>query len=188
MDASSIGVVHSGNPLLSQQHISNRYLANSYYGQPGPMSYPHQSHVLSVSHRSASQDTISNYSVVPTSVSSNSAINKSNFIDSVQLKSEDSFDNPSKLQTSQSQQQTIFHPLSQSCSRPLLTSYYPNMAPTNNSYYSSQHPSSASLDYNMSMGCGIRPTSVPPNAYGTLTSTKNFRSPCNKRSHIKYGE
>ena len=183
MDVSLIGVGHSGKPILSQQQIPNRYPPNSYYGQPGPMSYPHQSHILSVSHRSVSQGTTPNYSIVPTSVSSNSAINKSNFIDSVPLKLDDSFDDPSKLQASQSQQQIMFHPLSQSCSRPQSTSYYPNMAPTNNPYYPSQHPTSASPDYNMNMGRGIRLTPVPSNAYGTLSVQQRIFVPPATNDH-----
>ncbi|CAF1106206.1 unnamed protein product [Rotaria sordida] len=169
MDVNTLGTVRSGSPMLPQQpqqQLPNRYPINSSYSQPIPMSYPQQSSVPSISHRSLSQGTPPNYSV-----SSNSVVNnKSNLIDSIEIKTEDSFDDPSKLQTSQSQQQQqpMFHPLLQSCSRPQSTSYYPNMPPTNNTYYNSQRPITPSPDYNMSVGRGIRLTSVPTNAYGTL--------------------
>ncbi|CAF1556820.1 unnamed protein product, partial [Rotaria sp. Silwood1] len=43
-----------------------------------------------------------------------------------------------------------------------------NMPPTNNTYYTSQRSITPSSDYNMSVARGIRLTSVPTNAYGTL--------------------
>ncbi|CAF4949232.1 unnamed protein product [Rotaria sp. Silwood1] len=165
MDINTLGLVRSGKPMLSQQQIPNRYPINSYYSQPTSMPYPQQSQILSVSHRSLSQGTTPNYSV-----SSNSVMNKPNLIDSIDIKTEDTFDDPSKLQTSQSQpqQQPMFHPLLQSCSRPQSTSYYSNMPPTNNTYYTSQRSITPSSDYNMSVARGIRLTSVPTNPYGTL--------------------
>jgi hypothetical protein len=179
MDSNSLGMVRTGQPMLSQQQtqqVPNRYPLNSYYSQPVPMPYSQPSQVPSAPHRSLSQNTTPNYSVASTSISSNGAVNKPNLIDSIELKSEDSFDDPSKLQVSQSQQlqqqqqqqQQIFHPLLQSRSRPQSASYYPNMPPINNAGYPSQRPLTPSPDYNMSVGRGIRVQSVPPNPYGTL--------------------
>ncbi|CAF5019020.1 unnamed protein product, partial [Rotaria magnacalcarata] len=67
------------------------------------------------------------------------------------------------------QQQPMFHPLLQSCSRPQSSPYYPNMSPAsnNNNYYSSQRPlPPSSSDYNMNAGRGIRLQNAPPNTYG----------------------
>ncbi|CAF3278892.1 unnamed protein product [Rotaria socialis] len=177
MDINSLNVVRTGKPMLSQQQpqlqqqqqMPNRYPVNPYYNQPTPMGYPQQSQMSSISNRSLSQGTNPNYSV-----SSNSVVMKSNSIESMELKSEDSFDDSSKLQISQSQQQQqqpMFHPLLTSCSRPQSSPYYPNMSPAsnNNNYYSSQRPLPPSpSDYNMSAGRGIRVQNAPPNTYGAL--------------------
>jgi hypothetical protein len=171
MDASSLSMVRTGKPMLSQQpqqQVPNRYPLNSYYSQPTPMPYPQQSQGPLPPHRTLSQNTTPSYSVIPTSVSSNGAVSKSSSIDSMEFKSEDSFVDPSKLQPSQSQQQQqqqMFHPLLQSRSRPQSTSYYSNMPPTNNTYYPLQRPMTSSPDYNMTVERGIR---LPTNAYGTL--------------------
>jgi hypothetical protein len=177
MDTNSLGMVRSGKPMLSQQptqQVPNRYPLNSYYSQPGPMSYPQQPQMPPAPHRSLSQNPTPNYSVAPSTMSSNGAVNKPNLIDSMELKSEDPFDDPSKLQVPQSQQQQqqqqqMFHPLLQSRSRPASASYYPNMPPTNNAYYPPpQRPITPSPDYNMSVGRGMRLPSAPTNAYGAL--------------------
>jgi len=175
MDTNSSGMVRTGKPMLSQQQtqqVPSRYPLNSYYSQPGPMSYPQQSQIPPAPHRSLSQNANPNYSVASTSISSNGAVNKSNLMDSMELKSDDSFDDPSKLQIPQSQQQQqqqqMFHPLLQSRPRPQSASYYPSMPPTNNVYYPSQRPLTPTPDYNMSVGRGIRVPSVPQNTYGTL--------------------
>ncbi len=120
-----------------------------------------------------------------------------NLMDSMELKSDDSFDNSSKLQVSQSQQQQqqqqMFHPLLQSRSRPQSASYYPNMPPTNNAYYPSQRPLTPTPDYNMSVGRGIRAQSVSSNTYGTIpvqqrgyipTSTNDLTSGINNNNTI----
>lgn len=182
MDPNSLGMVRSSKPMLSQQptqQIPNRYPLNLYYSQPGSMPYPQQPQMPSAQHRSLSQNTNPNYSIASTSIPSNGTINKSNLTDSMDIKSEDHFDDPSKLQVVQLQQQQqqqqqhpqqqMFQPLLQSRSRPQAASYYPNMPPTNNAYYSQQRPLTPSPDYNMSVGRGIRVQSVPPNSYGTLT-------------------
>lgn len=178
MDTNSLGMVRSGKPMLSQQQtqpVPNRFPLTSYYSQPGPMPpYPQQPQIPSVPHRSLSQNTTPNYSSIPTTtIPSNGIMNKSNLVDSIDMKSDDSFDDPSKLQVSQlqqqPQQQQMFQPLLQSRSRPQTPSYYSNMPPTNNTYYSPQRPlTPSSSDYTMSVGRGIRGQSVPPNAYGTL--------------------
>jgi len=166
MDTNPVGIVRTGKPMLSQQQqqAPNRYPPNSYYNQSTPMSYPQQTQIPPTPHRSFSQNATPNYS---TSLLSNGTINKPNIIDSIELKSDDSFDDLSKLQVSQSQhqqQQQLFHPLLQSRPRSQSPSYYPNMPPTNNTYYSSQRPLTPSSDYNMNVSRGIR----PPNTYGTL--------------------
>jgi hypothetical protein len=181
-------------PQQQTQQLPNRYPLNSYYSQPGAMPYPQQSQIPPAPHRSLSQNTPSNYSVAPTSISSNGVINKSNLMDSMELKSDDSFDNSSKLQVSQSQQQQqLFHPLLQSRPRPQSASYYPNMPPTNNAYYPSQRPLTPTPDYNMSVGRGIRAQSVPSNTYGTIpvqqrgyipTSTNDLTSGINNNNTI----
>ncbi len=168
-------MVRTGKPMFSQQptqQIPNRYPLNAYYSQPGSMPYPQQSQIPSAPHRSLSQAATPNYSVASTSISSNGPMNKSNLMDSMELKSDDSFDDPSKLQVTQSQQQQqqqqMFHSLLPSRSRPQSASYYPNMSPTNNAYYPSQRLLTPSSEYNMSIGRGMRLPSAPGNTYGTI--------------------
>ena len=176
MDTNSLSMVRTGKPMLSQQQtqpVPNRHPFNSYYSQPGPMPYPSQSQMPPAPHRSLSQNATANYSVAPTTMSSNGPVNKPNLIDSIELKSEDPFDDPSKLQLPQSQQQQqqqqqMFHSLIQSRSRPQSAPYYPNMPPTNNAYYPPQRPITPSSDYNMNVGRGMRLPSAPPNAYGSV--------------------
>lgn len=188
-----MNMVRSGKPMLSQQQpppqqqqpppqpqqMPPRYPVNSYYNQPSPMTYQQQSQVQSLSHRSLSQGPTPNYSV-----SSNSAVMKANSMESLELKSDDSFDDPSKLQvppTQQQQQQQppMFHPLLQSCARPQSsTPYYSNMPPTNNTYYSPQRPLAPSSDYNMNVGRGgMRLPPGPPNTYGTLPVQQRMYAP-----------
>jgi hypothetical protein len=157
MDPNTLGIVRSGKPMPTQQQVPNRYPSlNSYYNQSSPVSYQQQSQVPVPPHRSLSMNTTPGYPGPPTAMSSNGSMNKSNLIDSIELKTEDTFDDPSKLQPSQQQ---MFHPLLQSRPRPQTTPYYPN-----NAYYSSQRPLTPSSDYNMSVARAIRP-SAP---YGSL--------------------
>ncbi|UJR31544.1 hypothetical protein I4U23_019032 [Adineta vaga] len=166
MDTSSVGMIRTGKPMTPQQpQMPNRYPSNPYYNQPPSMPYPQQQQQQTVTHRSFSQNATANYST-PT-MSSNGIVNKPNLMESIDLKSDDSFDDLSKLQMPQAQQQ-MFHPLIQSRSRPQSPSYYANMPPTNNTYYSSQRPMTPTSEYNMSVGRGIRLSSAPTNTYGTI--------------------
>lgn len=173
-----MGMVRTGQPMLPQQptqQVPTRYPLNSYYSQPGPMAYPQQTQVPGGPHRSLSQNPLPNYSMTPTSIPSNGTMNKPTLMDTMELKSDDSFDDPSKLQIPQTQQtqvqpqqqqQQMFHPLLQNRSRPQSTGYYPNMPPTANTYYATQRPLAPTPDYTMSVGRGnIR---APSNNYGTM--------------------
>lgn len=175
MDNAPLGMTRSGNPMLSQQQqqqpqpVPNRYQLNSYYSQPGAMPYSPQPQMPSAPHRSLSQNAASPYPGTPTMMPSNGAVNKPNLMDSTELKSDDPFEDPSKLQMPQSQQQQqMFHPLLQTRSRPPAAPYYSNMPTTNNSYYAAQRPMAPSADYNISVGRGMRLPSAPTTAYGTL--------------------
>lgn len=156
-----MGMIRSGKPMASQQQpplpsqpqpVANRYSFNSYYSQPGTMPYSPQPQMPTALHRSLSQ---------------NGAVNKPNLMDSTELKPDDSFDDPSKLQVPPSQQQ-MFHPLLQSRSRPPTAPYYPNMPTTTNPYYSPQRPMTPTADYNVGVGRGMRLSSAPTTTYGAL--------------------
>ncbi|CAF0772590.1 unnamed protein product [Adineta steineri] len=177
MDTNPGGMIRTAKPMLSQpSQVSNRYPVNAYYNQPTSIPYQQQQPQMpSAPHRSFSQNMTPNY---PTTIPSNGTLNKPNIIESIELKSEDSFDDLSKLQVPQSQQQQqMFYPMLQSRSRAQSPSYYPTMPPTNNSYYSSQRSLAPSSEYNMSVGRGVRVSSVPPNTYGTLPVQQRVYGP-----------
>ncbi|CAF1139285.1 unnamed protein product, partial [Rotaria sordida] len=165
MDPNALAAARAGKPMLpqqQQQQIPTRYPLNSYYTHPSPMAYQQQSSMPQPPHRSLSQGPTPTYSMPSTSVPSNGAGGKPTLIDSIESKSEDMIDDPSKQQ-----QQQMFHPLLQNRSRPQTPSFYPNMPPTNSSYYPSQRPMTSTPDYNMvATARGIRPPTTV--AYGTL--------------------
>ena len=150
-----MAAARAGKPMMSHPQVANRYPVNSYYGHPSSMPYPSQSQVPPM-HRSMSQGSNpSPYSMPPTPMASNGAANKPMMNDPMEIKSEDSLDDPSKQQ--------MFHPLIQTRPRPPAPSYYPTMSqqsavPSNAGYYSNQRPLvPPTSDYNMAMARGMRP-------------------------------
>jgi hypothetical protein len=167
MDPNTLAAVRAGKPMIPQQQVPSRYPPNSYYTHPSSMPYQQQSQVPQP-HRSLSQGLAPNYSIPSTPGPSNGAGGKSALIDTIEIKSEDSMDDPSKQQ-----QQQMFHNLLQSRSRPQTPSFYPNMQPNNSPYYASQRPLTPSPDYNMAAARGMRPASP----YGTLPVQQRVRAP-----------
>jgi hypothetical protein len=180
IDGTVLSTARPSNPALSQQSVPTRYVQNSYYGHSSSVPYQSSSSIVAPPHRSLSQsNTSSGYALPSTPVSSNVTGSKLNLIDSIDLKTEDTYDDPSKISPSQHQQQQLFHPLLQTRSRPSVTPFSSNMQPTHNPYYPSQRPLTPSNDYNMSIirGPAVRPGPMPTNAYGTLTMQQRARAP-----------
>ena len=167
MDPNAVAAARAGKPMLSHSQVPSRYPVNPYYGHPSPMAYPSQPQVPQT-HRSLSQGPVpSPYSMPSTPSPSNGIAGKSNMVDPMDFKSEDTMDDPSKQQ--------MFHPLLQSRSRPPTPSYYPNMQqPTNPGYYSTQRSMPASaVEYNMAAARGMRPA----NPYGPMSVQQRHRAP-----------
>jgi hypothetical protein len=169
MDPNAIAAARAGKPMLAHGQVPSRHPMNSYYTHPSSMSYASQTQVPQA-HRPLSQGPVSSpYSMPPTPGPSNGAAGKSVLIDPIDLKQEETLDDPSKQQ--------MFHPLLQSRSRLPTASYYPNMQqatqPTNPSYYPSQRPMPPSSDYNMVIARGMRPA----NPYGSLPLQQRARTP-----------
>ena len=143
MDPNAVAAARAGKPMLSHSQVPSRYPVNSYYAHPSSMAYQSQSQVPQT-HRSLSQGPVpSPYSMPSTPAPSNGIAGKSNMVDPMDFKTEDTLEDPSKQQ--------MFHPLLHSRSRPQTPSYYPNMQqPTNPPYYSTQRSMPGSpADYNM---------------------------------------
>ena len=176
MDTNTMAMTRPNNPMITQQTAPMRYSHNAYYGHSATMPYQQPSPLVT-QHRSLSQPgPASGYSLPQTPVSSNGAGAKYNLIDPVEVRQDEVFDDPSKLQPSQQQ---MFHPLLQSRSRTPSTAFYSNVPPTNNAYYSPHRPMTPTPDYNMSAvrGPAIRPASIPGNAYGSLSGQTRARTP-----------
>ena len=179
------------NPMLSQQSMPAQYPSNPYYRNPSQMSYQ-QASPLNPVHRSLSQPggAPSNYSLASTPVSSNGTGSKPNLIDPIDVKSEEIFDDPSKLigQPQQHQQHQAFHPgmpprpRLPSAANPMASGpLYSNMQPNANPYYSNQRPLTPSTDFNMPVvrGPSIRPSMMPNNnnSFGNLAGQQRVRTP-----------
>lgn len=162
-------------PMASQQPVNARFPQSAYY-QPQNNMPPYQPVSGGVPpHRTHSQTNMTlPYGMSSTSTSSNVPISKSNSIDSIDLKTSETFDDPSK--------QHMFHPILQSHLRPSSSNFYPNMQQSpNNQYYQNQRPMTPTNDYNMNVARGspIRPPSIPPNVYGNLANQQRMRAPLN---------
>ncbi|CAF1259811.1 unnamed protein product [Adineta ricciae] len=180
MDTNSVSMVRTGNPMATQQmQMPNRYPGNPYYNQPTSIPYPQQPPVSTVAHRTFPPNAPPSYS--SSTMLSNGIGNKPNMIESMEIKSDDSFDDLSKLQVPQTQQgvpqQQMFHSLIQPRLRPQSPSFYPNMPPTNNTYYSTQRPMNPTSEYNMNVARGIRPSSGPTNTYGSMPAQARMFAP-----------
>lgn len=178
MDPNALAAARAGKPMLPQQQPPpNRYSMSQYYPHPSQMSYQHQSQVPQSlpPHRSLSQGPTPNYSMPSTPMPSNGTSGKPILLDATESKSDDIIDESAKQQQQlQQQQQQMFHPLLQSRSRPQTPSFYPNMAPNNSSYYSSQRPMTPTPDYSMAMARGMRPATAP---YGSVPMQQRMRAP-----------
>lgn len=177
MDPNSINMVRGGKPMLSQQStqsVPTRYPPNLYFSQSNTMPYSQQTSIVpGPPHRSLSQNPTPNYALPSTPMSGNGTM---------ELKPDDPFDDPSKLQPppppqQQQQQHQMFQPLLQTRPRPQSSPYYPNMPPTSNAYYSTQRPMTPTPDYNMNIGRGMRLPSTPANAYGSLPTQQRGYMP-----------
>ena len=170
MDNTSMGMPRPNNPMLSPQVGPVRH---PYYGHTTPMPYQQP-------HRSLSQNATSNYS--PASAPFDGSGSQSNLIDSHEFKTEEPFDDPSKMSSTQQQQQQqqMFHSLVQPRSRPQTSPFYSSMQPNPTSYYSPQRPMTPSTEYSMSVARGspMRASSaVPPAPYGTMPMQQRVRTP-----------
>ena len=180
MDTNSVSMVRPGNPMGTQQmQMPNRYSSNPYYNQPTSMPFPQQPQVSTVTHRTFPPNAPPSYS--SSTMLSNGIGNKPNMIESMEIKSDDPFDDLSKLQVPQTQQgvpqQQMFHSLIQPRLRSQPPSFYSNMPPTNNTYYSAQRPMNPTSEYNMSVARGIRPSSGPANTYGSMPAQARMFAP-----------
>lgn len=171
MDPNAVAAARAGKPMLSHSQVPSRYPVNSYYAHPSSMAYQSQTQVPQT-HRSLSQGPVpSPYSMPSTPAPSNGIAGKSNMVDPMDFKMEDTLEDPSKQQ--------MFHPLLHSRSRPQTPSYYPNMQqPTNPPYYSTQRSMPGSpADYNMAAAAAAARGMRPANPYGPMAVQQRLRAP-----------
>ena len=169
MDNNAMGMTRPSNPMLSPQAGPVRH---PYYGHTAPMPYQQP-------YRSLSQNAAANYS--PASAPFDGSASQSNLIDSNEIKTDEPFDDPSKMSSTQQQHQhqQMFHSLVQPRSRPQTNPFYSNMQP-NNTYYSPQRPMTPSTEYSMSAARGSpmrASTAMSPAAYGALPMQQRVRTP-----------
>ena len=158
------------SPMNSQQTLPTRYPPTQYYSHQNSLSYQSGSPAPQP-HRSVSQTNLSPAYALPiTPVLSNGPGSKSSSVDSIDMKTEETYEDPNK--------QSMFYPMLQGRPRPTSTTFYSNMQPGVNAYYSTQRPLTPTADYSMSpvRGPTMRSSSIPPQAYGTVPNQPRHRA------------